>query len=453
MPVTTWPHITRFIPTSPTSAPNKPAPSAPRGIYENDKKRGYVSAYDVNFPSWASTAEKWWSLFRRPRPWLSGGFVWTGFDYRGEPTPYAWPCINSHFGILDVCGFPKDNFYYYQSWWTTNIVLHLFPHWNWPGKEGQTIHVDALSNCEEVELFLNGESLGKQTMPRNSKLTWQVKYAPGILSAKGYNHGQVVMETRVETTGDATTLQLKPDRSTINADGEDVSVFTVSAMDAQGRSVPVAQNMVHFDVTGSGKILGVGNGDPSSHEPDTFVTEPPIKQKPANDWRWKLGELADRGGLIAEYKPDFDDSTWDTTSSEGENSQLKEGQSAIFRQHVTVTAEDLANPGVQIHFGRIDDSGWVYVNGQRVGEARNWEDSPAFDIKSKLHVGDNVIAVGVRNTSGDGGLTLGVNVEFVGQATTAPWSRSLFNGLAQVIVQSSKSDPGDITLTASADGL
>ncbi|HZI32742.1 MAG TPA: glycoside hydrolase family 2 TIM barrel-domain containing protein, partial [Candidatus Binatia bacterium] len=103
-----------------------------RGIYENDKKRGYVSAYDVNFPGWASTAEKWWSYFA-DRPWLSGGFVWTGFDYRGEPTPYSWPCINSHFGILDTCGFPKDNFYYYQSWWTTNVVLHLLPHWNWPG--------------------------------------------------------------------------------------------------------------------------------------------------------------------------------------------------------------------------------------------------------------------------------------------------------------------------------
>ena len=140
-----------------------------RGIYANDKERGYVSAYDANAPSWAHTAEKWWSYFA-DRPWLSGGFVWTGFDYRGEPTPYGWPCINSHFGILDVCGFPKDNFYYYQSWWTTNIVLHLLPHWNWPGKEGQELDVAALSNCKQVELFLNGASLGKQAMKPNSKL-------------------------------------------------------------------------------------------------------------------------------------------------------------------------------------------------------------------------------------------------------------------------------------------
>jgi beta-galactosidase len=187
----------REHPAQPEVGTEQASTVSTRGIYENDKKRGYVSAYDVNFPSWAHTAETWWSFFAT-RPYLSGGFVWTGFDYRGEPTPYAWPCINSHFGILDVCGFPKDNFYYYQSWWTTNIVLHLLPHWNWPGKEGQEIRVDALSNCEEVELFLNGESLGKQTMKRNSKLSWKVKYAPGTLSAKGFNGGKLIAETKLK---------------------------------------------------------------------------------------------------------------------------------------------------------------------------------------------------------------------------------------------------------------
>jgi len=422
-----------------------------RGVYDNDPKRGYVSAYDVNHPSWATTSETWWSYFA-DRPWLSGGFVWTGFDYRGEPTPYAWPCINSHFGILDVCGFPKDNFYYYQSWWTTNVVLHLLPHWNWPGKEGQEIRVDALSNCEEVELFLNGQSLGRQTMKRNSKLTWQVIYAPGILSAKGYNGGKVVTETKVETTGDATALQLTPDRTSINADGEDVSVFTVSATDAQGRAVPVASNMVHFDLNGAGKILGVGNGDPSSHEPDTFLTQPTVRLIPANNWRWKLAEVPAKGASVPGFAADFDDSGWATTSSEGEDTQLTEGQSAIFRQHVNLRAEDLASAGVQIHFGRIDDSGWVFVNGARVGESRNWEDSPIYDIKDKLHAGDNVIAVGVRNANGGGGLVRGVNLEIINPPAPAAWSRSLFNGLAQVIVQSAR-EPGDIKLTVRADGL
>jgi beta-galactosidase len=228
-----------------------------RGIYTNDHSRGYVAAYDVVWPGWTTTAESWWSYFA-DRPWLSGGFVWTGFDYRGEPTPYWWPCVNSHFGILDTCGFPKDVFYYYQSWWTTNTVLHLLPHWNWPGREGQKILVQAFSNCKQVELFLNGTSLGKQSMKPNSKLGWQVKYAPGTLSAKGYDaSGDVIAETKVETTGDATQIQLTPDRKTIDADGRDVSVFTVSAVDGQGCLVPVAQNKIHFSIEGAGNIIGV----------------------------------------------------------------------------------------------------------------------------------------------------------------------------------------------------
>jgi beta-galactosidase len=255
-------------PDQPEVGTEQASTTTTRGIYADDKERGYVRAYDERG---INNSEKWWSYFAA-RPWLSGGFVWTGFDYRGEPSPYKWPCINSHFGILDTCGFPKDNFYYYQSWWTTNVVLHLLPHWNWPGKEGQEIRVDALSNCKSVELFLNGESLGKQTMKPNSKLSWQVKYAPGTLSAKGFDEsGNQIAETKVETTGDPATVQLTPNRTTINADGEDVSVVTVAIKDSQNRFVPTAQNKINFSIEGAGKILGVGNGDPSCHEPDTFI--------------------------------------------------------------------------------------------------------------------------------------------------------------------------------------
>jgi beta-galactosidase len=427
-----------------------------RGIYENDKVRGYVSAYDDNAPSWATTSEKWWSYFA-DRPWLSGGFVWTGFDYRGEPTPYAWPCINSHFGVLDVCGFPKDNFYYYQAWWTTNTVLHLLPHWNWPGKEGQEIRVDALSNCKQVELFLNGQSLGKKVMKPNSKLSWQVKYAPGTLSAKGFDDaGNAIAETKVETTGEATALRLTPDRSNLNANGEDVSVFTVSAVDAQGRAVPVAQNKVAFALEGAGKILGVGNGDASCHEPDTFIPNQPVRTIAVNDWHWKLAEVPNRGRLLPEYAPEFDDSAWNTikpkTDGDTGDMFLKENETAIYRAHVKVSQDDLNSPGVQIRFACIDDHGWVFVNNQRVGESHDWSAQPTFDIKRALHAGDNVIAVGVKNDAGTGGLNPDVNVEITGQSQAAPWSRSLFNGLAQVIVQSSR-EAGEIKLTASADGL
>jgi beta-galactosidase len=242
-----------------------------RGIYANDKERGYLSAYDVNAPSWGATAEKWWKIFAA-RPWLSGGFVWTGFDYRGEPTPYGWPCISSHFGIMDTCGFAKDIFYYYKSWWGGRPVVHLLPHWNWPGKEGQDIDVWCFSNGQEVELFLNGQSVGRKSMPANSHLEWKVKYTPGVLLAKSYNNGQVVGEEKIETTGPAAGIKLTPNRATIDANGEDLSIITVAVADSDGRIVPIADNHIEFELSGAGKIIGVGNGDPSCHEPDVFVT-------------------------------------------------------------------------------------------------------------------------------------------------------------------------------------
>jgi beta-galactosidase len=237
-----------------------------RGVYENDKAKGYVSAYDVNFPYWASTAETWWKIHAE-HPYIAGGFVWTGFDYRGEPTPYAWPCVSSHFGILDTCGFPKDNFYYYKAWWRPEPLLHLFPHWNWSGKEGQEIEVWAHSNLDRVELFLNGKSLGSQDVPRNLHVQWKVKYEPGAIEARGYKGAQQILTSRRETTGEAAAVVLRPDRATISADGQDVSMVTAEVVDANGRQVPTANCEISFAVTG-GRLIGVGNGDPSSHEPD-----------------------------------------------------------------------------------------------------------------------------------------------------------------------------------------
>ena len=426
-----------------------------RGIYDNDRERGYVTAYDIRRQGWSDTAESWWSYFAE-RPWLSGAFVWTGFDYRGEPTPYWWPCINSHFGILDTCGFPKDVFWYYQSWWTTNTVLHLLPHWNWPGKEGREILVQGYSNCKQVELFLNGASLGRQTMKPNSKLSWQVKYAPGTLSAKGYDDaGEMIAETKVETTGNAAQIQLTPDRKTINADGQDVSVFTVSAVDAQGRVVPVAQNKINFNFEGAGTILGVGNGDPSCHEPDVFVPTVPERSVAIKDWRWQLAKVPHNRSTVPEYANDFDDSTWNklnAKTSGGEATINTPNTTAIYRAHFTLTEEDLKDVGAQVCFSGCDDEGWYFVNGQFIGESHDWQAQPIFDIKKFLHAGDNVVAVGVNNGVGSGGLNPNVTVKITGHAGFPPWSRSLFNGLAQIIVQSTK-DVGEIKLTAMADNL
>lgn len=238
-----------------------------RGIYANDPTRGYMSAYDVNRPYWGSLAEDWWNYYAA-RPFAAGAFVWTGFDYRGEPTPYKWPCISAHFGVMDTCGFPKDTYFYYQAQWSEKTVLHLFPHWNWEGRESHPIAVWVYGNCDEVELFLNGKSLGRKSMPQRGHLEWKVNYAPGVLLARGFKSGKAVAEDSRETTGSAVQVKLVPDRASIAADGRDVSVITVSALDSQNRIVPTASNQVTFEIDGPGKILGVGNGDPSSHEPD-----------------------------------------------------------------------------------------------------------------------------------------------------------------------------------------
>jgi len=238
-----------------------------RGIYENDPARGYVSAYDLNKPAWGATAETWWATYDS-RPWVAGGFVWTGFDYRGEPTPYGWPCISSHFGIMDTCGFPKDLFYYYRAWWTNEPTLHLFPHWNWAGKEGQDIDVWVFSNLDSVELVVNGASLGTQKVQKDAHLAWKVPYAPGTLEARGTKAGQPPMVVRRETTGEAGSIQLVPDRTRLSATREDVSVVEVRIIDANGRVVPTAGHDVTFKISGEGRLIGVGNGDPSSHEAD-----------------------------------------------------------------------------------------------------------------------------------------------------------------------------------------
>ncbi|MGH7939494.1 MAG: beta-galactosidase GalA [Limisphaerales bacterium] len=235
--------------------------------YQGNRAFCEVAAYDVNAPYWAETAGEAWPEVAA-RPWMAGGFVWSGFDYLGEPTPFDWPAVSSAYGILDRCGFPKDVYYYYQSCWTRQPVIHIFPHWNWR-KEGQDIDVWCYSNCKEVELFLNGKSLGRKTMPQYSHLEWNVKYEPGTLSAKGYDaNGKIIGQTVIETTGPPAAIELDPDRATLEANGEDVSLITVKIVDRRGRTVPTASNRVTFKVTGAGQLIGLGNGDPASHEPD-----------------------------------------------------------------------------------------------------------------------------------------------------------------------------------------
>jgi beta-galactosidase len=240
-----------------------------RGIYVKDTVNAYVPDYDSMAPPWASTAEYWWRI-AATRDWFMGGFAWTGFDYRGEPTPFGWPDINSHFGIMDVCGYPKTVYYYYQSWWTDKDILHIAPHWNWKGREGQPIPVWINTNADNVELILNGKSLGKKDMPRNGHLEWIVNYAPGRLEAIAFKKGKKITAF-VETTGQPDKIIIHASKPTLLADGRDATVLHISVVDRQGREVPDAGNLLHFSVTGGAKLIGVGNGDPSSHEPDQYA--------------------------------------------------------------------------------------------------------------------------------------------------------------------------------------
>jgi beta-galactosidase len=242
-----------------------------RGIYITDPTKGYVGSYDPYTTTGRASAEGWWR-FCDAQPWLAGGFVWTGFDYRGEPSPYQWPNISSQYGIIDTCGFPKDTFFYYQSWWTDQPVLHLFPHWNWPGYEGKEIAVWVHTNLDRVELFLNGRSLGAQEVKKNQHLAWNVPWAAGAIEARGYKADKQVMTTRRETTGAAAKLVMTADRNEVNADGEDVAMFAVAVHDAQGREVPIADNEVTFQISGPGRLIGVGNGDPTDHASDKGTT-------------------------------------------------------------------------------------------------------------------------------------------------------------------------------------
>jgi beta-galactosidase len=238
-----------------------------RGIYSTDSLRNWVSAYDLNHTSWSQLTEEWWKFYAA-REWLAGGFAWTGFDYRGEPTPYGWPSVNSQFGIVDMCGFPKDNFYYYKAWWGSEPVLHLFPHWNWGQREGEPISVWVHSNLDSVELFLNGKSQGSKKVEPLTHLEWSVKYEPGVLEARGTKNSKVVLTEKRETTGEMNSIRLTADRTEINADGEDVSILKVEVLDQQGRAVPTANHIILFKISGEGAIIGVGNGDPNCQESD-----------------------------------------------------------------------------------------------------------------------------------------------------------------------------------------
>ncbi|MDO7170869.1 sugar-binding domain-containing protein [Mariniflexile sp. AS56] len=218
-----------------------------------------VSAFDQVSTPWGSTHEETWKIIKK-LDFVSGLFVWTGFDYLGEPTPYPYPARSSYFGIVDLAGFPKDVYYMYQSEWTKKTVLHVFPHWNW--EEGQEVDVWAYyNNADEVELFLNGESLGSKSKQGDDlHLCWQVNFQPGTLKAISRKNGKVVLEKEIHTAGEVAKIELLADKEQVKRDRYDLVYVTVSMLDSENNFVPKADNLIHFEVEGGGKIVGVDNG-------------------------------------------------------------------------------------------------------------------------------------------------------------------------------------------------
>ncbi|MBQ8821360.1 MAG: DUF4982 domain-containing protein [Lachnospiraceae bacterium] len=263
-------HVSK--PEQPIIVTEASANSGTRGCYETNEDAGQYYILDPENESKCKSgkkavrkdmAEDEWK-YVADRDFLMGTFLWTGMDYRGEPTPLSYPSVYSHFGILDYCGFAKDNFYYWKSWWQQENVMHLFPHWNHQGKEGQPLTIYCYSNLDEVELFVNGERYGKKAMEKNWYLSWEnVIYQPGVLSAKGYRNGEVVLEEKVETTGYASRLTISPVKEQVVPDG--MAIFNISVEDEQGKEVPTANPLVYIHVSG-GEFVGTGNGNPGDHD-------------------------------------------------------------------------------------------------------------------------------------------------------------------------------------------
>ncbi|WP_288349395.1 DUF4982 domain-containing protein [uncultured Duncaniella sp.] len=240
-----------------------------RGVYFDDRENGRMASLNRipdSRDSCLNRIERGWRFYA-DRPWLAGLFYWTGFDYRGEPNPLEYPATGSEFGLLDYCGFPKDEAWYLKSWWTDEPVLHVFPHWNLEGHEGETIDLWVYSNMDEVELIVNGKNLGRKTMPRNGHLSWPAVYRPGSVEARGYRNGRRVMTRKVETTGQA--VRAIPDYAYSK---DDIQIINVSLVDSKGRTVPTACNPVTITYGNHGatpgqdcgiRLLGAGNGDPA----------------------------------------------------------------------------------------------------------------------------------------------------------------------------------------------
>ena len=438
----------KIFPWQPAIGTEETTASGTRGIYITDPEKAYQAP--SSFASEAGSIERGWKFYYE-RPYLAGLFYWTGFDYRGEPNPYGWPQVTSQFGILDLCGFPKDHFYYLKSWWGNKPVLYMSPHWNWPDRIGEEIDVTINSNLDKVELFLNNKSLGIKEVELNTQQSWKVKYERGSLVAVGYKFDKEVIRSERKTTGEAAAIDLIADRKIISADGEDVSIITIQVNDENGLNVPTANNEIFFSVEGKGSIIGVGNGNPSSHEADKFMKT--IKVSVIENLKeLSVESLKDRKEVLK----GFDSSNWfDAFSREPKDWRIYKDSLIIIRGEFMLP-EFEKDCEINLFTKSIVENQSIYVNGVLI-DSDIIRDDPNQSYKldhSILNAGRNEYAItGKRfrlrykydEPNRDPGL-----IQIIYPAKK--WKRKVFNGLAQVILQSSKQE-GEIILRAESEGL
>jgi len=421
-----------------------------RGIYVDDRKNNQLAAYDIKQNDSFYSLENGWKHYAQ-RPYLAGMFIWTGFDYRGEPTPFGWPSTGSYFGMVDQCGFAKDDVYYLRSWWSNQPTIHILPHWNWSGKEGQAIDVWVYSNADEVELFLNNRSQGKKAMEKNGHLEWKVNYISGTLRAVGYKNGKLVMKDAVATTAAGVAINLAPNVAAIKADKEDVVLITVDVKDKNGLHVPTSNNDITFSIAGPGAIIGIGNGDPTSLEPDKYLES--IRTISINNIKEKTVENMENRPETAAV---FDDSNWATAFSNDRTQGFAQlNKFIVYRAAFNINAQDLKGK-LTFFYNSIGQQQSIYINGKQIANSlpqNSKGDAFIIDAAQLKEGANSLVIVATPLFKKQSWETVNTNPGVIQVLQPpAPWKRKLFSGLAQVVIQST-GGTGNIILKATSQGV
>lgn len=416
-----------------------------RGEYNTDSEAHTIASYDDDCALWGNTVRDAWRWVNE-RPFVAGTFVWTGFDYRGEPTPYEWPSVATFFGTYDSCGFEKDACYLYKAFWLNKPVLHLLPHWNLKVEEGTTVKVMVFTNCDEVELYLNDKILERKTCDPYDQVSFQVPYEKGTLKAVGYKDSKEVITEEIKTVKEAKDLYIECSKDTLTNDGLDSVAINVYAIDCDGNRIPNADTMIHFEVKGGAEIIGIGNGNPNSHEPDVasyrslyngyaqailrnsgdedvivkvsggeltsaVVTIPTIctehipylktvKEQIIDGWKlyYKLFEEMPNPNPVVDNN---DMNSFEPVSFEGKAQPHFENQYLKYGLYRVVTDLGKEVSGRNLFFGDVKGKAWIYLDGELIAERReNAEMYVSIDVPDSIS-GQHVITAIIQNMDQD----------------------------------------------------